>query len=383
MEKLYDKDAYLTEFSAIVTSCEKVGGEFCVILDKTAFFPTAGGQTCDGGTLGGQAVNHVEADGCAVKHFVNAPIDEGTEVFGKINREERLRKMKHHSAEHIVSGFVHSMFGFDNVGFNLNDKEVTMDYNGELTEEDVKRLEFAANDAVQRNVRITAEYPDPAELGKINYRSKLDLSENVRIVTIEGVDVCACCAPHVGRTGEIGMIKITDFMRHRGGVRMRMVCGADALRDYQNKQTEVEKISAMLSARQNEISAACERRLCEIGELKQKISELSRNMARIKAEQIPETCGNICIIEPNGDMNEMRNLASVCKERCGGVAGVFAGNDADGYDYVITSKTEDLRKISATVNRELDGRGGGRSDIIQGHVCAAAEKIRRFMDELR
>lgn len=383
MEKLYDKDAYMTEFSAKVEDCFKRGGKFCVILDKTAFFPTAGGQDCDTGALSGRRILCVEEENGTIVHCMKEPIPKGTDVTGKIDWDARFRKMQHHSAEHIISGLAHSMFGLNNVGFHLSDKEVTMDYDGELTEEKINLLESAANRVVQDNRKITAEYPSKEKLKALEYRAKLDLTENVRIVTIDGTDICACCAPHVRNTGEIGIIKITDAMRHRGGMRMRMICGMDAYFDYCKKQTEVRKISALFSAKQDEIAAAAEQKLTEISQLKQKIGALSRAAAEQRAESISETDGNICIFEDDADMNALRNIVNICKKKCTGFAAVLSGNDKNGYNYIIASEKIPLRALSADMNNALSGRGGGRDDMLQGHFGADKNTIKKYLAELK
>lgn len=382
MEKLYDKDAYMTEFSAVCEKCFPADGGYCVILDKTAFFPEAGGQDCDTGTLVGQRVLRVETENDTVMHYVKEPIAEGSTVTGKIDWDIRFRKMQHHSAEHIISGLVHSMYGFDNTGFHLSDKEVTMDYGGELTEEQVREIEAAANRAVQDNRVITAEYPEPERLKKMQYRAKLDLTENVRIVTVDGIDVCACCAPHVGHTGEIGLIKITDVMRHRGGVRMRMICGMDAYYDCCRKQEETKKVSVLFSAAQDEIAAAAEQRLEEISQLKQKIGTLSRSLAEERAKQIPETEGNVCVFETDADMNMLQNIVNICKEKCTGFAAAMSGDDKNGYNYIIAGENVPLRTLAVQINKALNGRGGGNDGMIRGRFASSRDTINKYLSEL-
>lgn len=382
MEKLYDNDAYMTEFSAVCEKCFPTDGEYCVILDRTVFFPTAGGQDCDTGTLDGQQVLHVEIENDTVMHYVKKPLGEGSTVIGKIDWSVRFRKMQHHSAEHIVSGLVHSMYGFDNTGFHLSNKEVTMDYGGELTEEQIRAVEAAANRAVQENRAITAEYPEPERLKEIHYRAKLELTENVRIVTVDGIDVCACCAPHVKRTGEIGLIKITDVMRHRGGVRMRMICGMDAYYDYCAKQEETKKVSVLFSAAPGEIAAAAEQRMEEISQLKQKIGALSRSLAEERAKQIPQTEGNICVFETDADMNMLQNIINICKNKCTGFAAAMSGDDKNGYNYIIASGNMPLRTFAVQINKTLNGRGGGSDDMIRGHFAADKDTINKYLSEL-
>lgn len=379
MIKLYDIDSYIKEFAATVTSCwQDNNGNYSIILDQTAFFPTAGGQTCDTGVIDGQAVLDVIAEGETVIHILKNPIAQGTAVKCRIDWDVRFRKMQHHSAEHIVSGLAHTVFGFKNVGFHLSDKEVTIDYDRELTESQLLLLEQKANEAVWDNLEIDTRYPDPADLSNIPYRAKLDLTENVRIVTIPGIDICACCAPHVKCTGEIGVIRLKDMMRHRGGVRIRMICGRDALSDYEEKAKSVLAISNLLSAKQEEVAEATENLLSQIADKNRKIAELSKSLALLKAEHIRETTENICILEENDDVETLRLLANLLKKKTTKICCVLSGNDASGYSYIIASETINLREIAKEINSALQGRGGGREDMIQGSFSATFEEIEKY-----
>ena len=256
--RLFDADSHLWSFSARVAACTEKNGKYEIELDATAFFPEGGGQCGHRGTLGGvRVLDTVERCG-TILHVCDGPLPTGSEVRGEVDAELRFSNMQTHSGEHVVSGIVHRLFGWDNVGFHL-DGAATLDFSGELTAEDVARVELLANEAVWANIPVVARYPSKDELAGLEYRSKLDLTENVRIVTIEGVDVCACCAPHVSRTGEIGLIKITDFMRHRGGVRLTMLAGRRAFLDYRAKTDAAAEISAMLSAPRDALPAAVSR----------------------------------------------------------------------------------------------------------------------------
>jgi len=225
--KLYDKDSYLREFTAKVVSCEPLndakkrsdGAEYAVVLDQTAFFPEGGGQSSDTGNIGNAVVTDVREKNGVILHYTDVPLDAGIEVACTLNWEERFRKMQNHTGEHLLSGIVHSQFGYDNVGFHLGTDGVTVDFNGVLSEAEIGFIEYVANRAVGLNVPVTVSYPSPEECAAMEYRSKLDLTENIRIVTIEGWDVCACCAPHVSCTGAVGGIKILSCENWKGGVR--------------------------------------------------------------------------------------------------------------------------------------------------------------------
>lgn len=382
MIKLYDLDSYTKEFSASVIFCEKNNdGNYRVILDQTAFFPTAGGQTCDTGVIENERVLDVIIENETIIHILKNPIPVGEKANCRIDWDVRFRKMQHHSAEHIVSGIATRIFNCNNVGFHLSDKEVTIDYDKEFTEADLILLEQKANQAVWDNLLIDARYPDPDELPNIPYRAKLELTENVRIVTIPGIDICACCAPHVMRTGEIGVIHLKDMMRHRGGVRIRMICGRDALLDYEEKAKSVLAISNLLSAKQEEVASATENLLAQIADKNRKISELSKNLAVLKAEAICETTENICIFEESSDMETLRLLANLGKTKTAKMCCVLSGNDASGYSYIIASENVNLREIAKDINTALQGRGGGREDMIQGSFSASKEEIEKYFGD--
>ena len=377
-EKLYDRDSHLRAFSATVLRCEPAEKGFRVFLDRTAFFPEGGGQPADTGTLGDAAVLDVQETDGAIAHYTDRALEPGAQVCGEIDWPQRFRRMQGHSGEHIISGIVHRDYGYDNVGFHLGDHEITMDYNGELTWEQLMEIERLANEAVWRNVPICAEYPPQETLAGLEYRSKLDLKENVRIVTVEGYDVCACCAPHVSFTGEIGAIKIVDSMRHRGGVRLTILCGSDAQADYRRKHDQVAAISALLSARQSDVIPAVERLQGEIAALKQTISELNRKCNEQRLRALPETEGNLCIVDVFDDPVAMRELVNAGMQRAGGVCAAFSGTDETGYRYIIGSLHADLRARAKEINAALSGKGGGQPTMIQGSCTAPRAVIEAF-----
>jgi len=378
MIKLYDKDSYIFEFCSEVISCCQVDGEYKILLDQTAFFPTAGGQECDTGTLDEISVVHVEIEEDQVYHYTKKPIEPGKKVIGKIDKEVRLRKMRHHTAEHIVSGLVHSELGLENVGFHLGDEEVTMDYNGVIDHDELLKIEYFANCAVWGNIEVDCRYPESKELKNISYRSKLDLSENVRIVTIEGIDICACCAPHVKRTGEIGMIKLKDMINYKGGVRVRMMCGADSLSDYQKKHINVVKISNMLSAKQYEVAESVERLVGELSMYKQKCANLEKLLIGAKCENLKETDGNICVFENDISIEALRGLVNAGKEKCKDVFVGCLGSDKEGYTYIIGSNGKELSVVCKDINSALSGRGGGRGDMVSGKFATSRKEIEEY-----
>ena len=376
--KLYDNDSFLFSFSARVLKCESAGERWRAVLDRTAFFPEGGGQPADPGTLGGVPVLDVQEETDGIAHYLPSPIPEGETVQGELDRAVRLRRMQNHTGEHILCGLAHRHYGYENVGFHLGEDAVTMDLSGELSPEQIRALEREANEVVWEDVPVTARYPDPAELPHLTYRSKLELTENVRLVTIEGYDVCACCAPHVQHTGQIGAIKIIDAMRHRGGMRLTILCGVDAYENYVNQFDHARAISNLLSTPREEIVSGVEKLLAERDALHRVILERDRKLMALHLASLPETDGNLCVVGAFDDLEALRELVNAGMERAGGVCAAFSGSDAEGYRYIIGSRHVDLRAAAKTINAAIGGKGGGKPTMIQGSCTASEAALRAF-----
>lgn len=380
--KLYDTDAYRTTFSSTVLSSEKDGDTYRTVLAETLFFPEEGGQACDTGTLNGEPVLHVSLeDNGVIVHHTALPFTTGEAVTGSIEFGPRFRKMQHHTGEHLLSGIAHRLYGAENVGFHLGEDDVTMDLSCDLDRYALNRIEELANEAVAKNLPVSASYPAPEVLESMTYRSKLDLKENVRIVEIEGYDACACCAPHVARTGEIGLIKILDFMRYKGGVRLHIVCGMDALLDYRKRYEQALAISNLLSAKQNEIVEAVTDLQKALHDEKHGLNLLKDEILKAEIASLP--CGtasaHLTHFAPLLDARRLRELVNVGVARTSGIFAAFTGNDEDGYYYVIGSRTIPLRAVAPRINTALNGRGGGSPEMIQGSVRATKAEITAFL----
>ena len=379
-EKLYYLDAYTKEFEATVLESYTDADKNVVILDCTAFFPEEGGQSADTGYIGDSRVLDVKEKGGVIRHYTDTILTIGEKIKCKIDFADRFEKMQCHTAEHIISGAIKRLHGLDNVGFHLGAYEVTMDVNGYLTREELDEIELIANRAVFDNVPVKTSFPSAEELASMNYRSKLDLTENVRIVEVEGYDLCACCAPHVAYTGEIGLIKILDFEKHRGGLRINIAAGYRALRDYREKYRNVLKISALLSEPQATVSTAAESFLSSYEELKAKLKASGLNNARLEAKMIPDTDGSLVCYYPDMNMDELRELVNCAKSKVSGILVALCGKDGD-YKYIMTSERVDLAPIYKKINADLSGRGGGRDNMIQGSFSADLDTVTRYFSE--
>jgi alanyl-tRNA synthetase len=284
--------------------------------------------------------------------------------------------MQNHSGEHILSGLFHREYGLNNVGFHMGSEDVTLDLDGELTHEQLMRIETMANCIVCQNIPISIDYPAPDVLTALDYRSKLDLRENVRIVSIGEngcVDRCACCAPHVTRTGEIGMIKILDHIRYKGGIRIHMLCGMDALEDYRTRYEAVSAIAASLSAKQKDVVGAVERLCTEIGEEKARQSALCQRLISLHTAALSD--GEPAILfEAAFGANDLRRLVNAALEITH-TAIALSGDDAAGYTYVLGSRTQACRAVGAEMHAALGGRGGGSDAMVQGRIPATRTEI--------
>ena len=375
-EKLYYENAYLKSFTANVLMVTPVEGGYDVILDKTAFFPEEGGQSADTGFIGDSAVIHVyEKDG-TVHHITSTEPSMG-EANCVINFDERFVKMQCHTAEHILCGIIHTLFGLDNVGFHLGDDEVVFDVSGVLDREQLDRVEALANEAVFANLKVETLFPTSEELLGIKYRAKLDITEGVRLVKIGDVDTCACCAPHVSSTGEIGLIKILDFMKHRGGTRIWMVAGKRALMDYRARYENIKAISGMLSTPQLDTAETLKSYMAENDVMRASLKQARIRISELEAEKIQPTDGSAVFYLPDFTIPELIAFSNVANKKVGNLTVALSGIDGD-YKYVISSNTADLRQMAKEINTALGGRGGGRAEMIQGSFSATLEDIKNY-----
>lgn len=376
-EKLYYKDAFIKEFTAKVLDCREEKDAFLILLDRTAFFPEGGGQFGDSGKIGDVEIFDTHESGGEVWHYAKAAVTVGEVARCKIDFEKRFRRMQCHSGEHIVSGLLHSLYGIENVGFHLGDSDVTIDTSAPLSEEQIRNVEKLANEAVAKDFEIRAFFPTAGEAASIAYRAKLEITEGLRLVEFPGYDICACCAPHVSRSGQIGVIKLLDFAHYKGGMRIHMLCGGMALDDYHSRYSEVQKISVMLSAKQNEVAAAAKRLKNENEANLAKLGAMKKEYAALLAESAKETDGNLIFFVPSLDGAALRSLVNAALPKCGGICAAFSGEDG-AYNFCMASSTLDLKACSKEIGDALKGRCGGSKEMISGSVKASRKEIEEY-----
>ena len=384
-ERLYDSDSYLDVFNCKVVNLYNDDKYTYIETDRTAFFPEGGGQTSDKGWLGEAYVENVQINDGKILHFVENSdenvknLEIGMSVCGKIDMKKRFSDMQQHTGEHIFSGIVNRLYGYNNVGFHLGTEVVTLDFDGTLNEEDMCKVENLVNKAVWDNLPIKVLFPTDEELKSISYRSKIEIEGQVRIVEIPGVDVCACCAPHVKTTGEIGIIEVVSFEKYKGGTRVSILCGERALSDIRAKLNENRKISALTCAKQKETAQAVERLKQENEKLKYEIVGLNREILSSMAESINED-SRIIIFDKRLEGKLLSDFTLSLMPKASEFIASFCGEDGV-FKYCIASSNVDLRPLSKALNSAFSGRGGGRPEIVQGSVNGSQEEIEKFLSD--
>lgn len=380
--KLYDRDAYTTKFEGKVLTCEKKGENFEVILDQSCFFPEEGGQSPDKGYLEDAKVLDVQIVKNTIIHTVDKPLEEGIMVKGEIDWKHRFSNMQQHSGEHIFSGLVYKNYGYSNVGFHLSDQIVTMDFDGPLSLEQVEELEWKVNEAISENGKVKAWYPEKEELAKLEYRSKKKLEGAIRIVEIEGYDRCACCAPHVARTGEIGGFKIQSLQNYKAGVRISYLCGFRALREARKKAKIISELSGILTTNQELLADSVTKLKNQTQSLKMQYNHAKQELMEKAVSEIPDEEKHVILFEKDVDTSVARTVVNRLVEKHDGVSAVFVGSEDNGYTFLIGSKSVDCREIAKLFREQFHASGGGSEAMVQGSVTASKEELIKTLKQL-
>ena len=376
-EKLYYQDPYQTTFSARVLTCKPSKGGCLVTLDRTAFYPEGGGQPADHGVLGGVTVTDVHEKDGVIFHTCDKVVEPGSTVEGSIDWTRRFDHMQQHSGEHILSGLLCSLYDCSNVGFHLGADTVTIDYDRELTWEQVLEAERQANEAIWRDTPAEITFPAPDALAQLDYRSKKELTGQVRIVSFPGADCCACCGTHVRRAGEVGLIKVLSCQKFREGVRLEILCGQRAYRYLSRIYEQDHAVARLLSVKPQDAFAAVERQNAELTAAKLRMTELEDRLFALRAQSLAGR-GDVLLLEPPMRPDGARKLADTAARAAGGLAAVFAG-ERDSYVYALVhAGGADISPLVKRLNSALSGRGGGRNGFAQGSVQADPSAILDF-----
>ena len=376
-EKLYYNDPFLKNFTATVLSCEETKGGYQVVLDRTAFYPEGGGQPADHGTLGGIAVTDVHEKDGVVFHTCEKTVEIGKSVSCSIDWARRFDHMQQHSGEHIISGILCADYHCDNVGFHLGADTVTIDYNADISWEQALDAERKANEVIWSDRAVEVTYPDADALEALDYRSKKELTGQVRIVTFPEADCCACCGTHVLRAGQVGLVKVLSCQKFREGVRIEILCGQRALSNLGKTYDQAKAIGQKLSVKPQDTLAAVERLEAELSTAKYRMAELETAVFEAIARE-NEGKGDVVLFQSPMRGDSVRRLADAVAHASGGLACVFAGEDGQ-YSYaMVQADAEDISALVKEMNTTLNGRGGGRNGFAQGSVQTDKASIEAF-----
>ena len=393
-DKIYEKRSYLKELFTVITDSFSEDGRNYIKLKETIFFPEEGGQYSDTGTveyegkavrvLAGELIGNASDEETDIRYLVDAVVPKGAEVICRLDWENRLDRMENHSGEHILSGLIHDLFGYNNIGFHLSDDEpVTLVCDGKLSEEQIALLERKANEAVRDNLSITDSYPSGDELQNISYRSKIDIAGQVRLITIgdesDPLDVCACCAPHVEYTGSVGIIKIISSASVKGGTQLGFLCGRRAFEYIDHGQKLLKALADSFSTNRENVYGLVEKLREENRSLKEKLS-VSLQKTILENIRIGNQKGPV-ITDAKLSPVDMKNIFNEIVAVTEGYTGVFSGSDVEGYTYYAGGKKLDARRLGEMMKDHLSAKGGGSEEMIQGRIQARAEDITEFWNK--
>ena len=380
-EKLFYADALLRTFAATVLSSEETEKGFAVVLDKTAFYPEGGGQPADRGILGGAAVTDVREKDGIITHFCSAPLPVGETVTGEIDFARRLDHMQQHSGEHICSGLICARYACDNVGFHMGADTVTIDFNADIPWAELMEIEAEANRYIREDHPICIRFYEggSAELAALDYRSKKELTGQVRIVSFPGADCCACCGTHVPSSGGVGAVKFLSCVRFREGVRIELLAGERLTRYFALLHEQATAVGRALSVKPEETASAVARLQEDLSAAKLRAVKAEDALFSLRAEAFAGQ-GDTLLLEDGMDGDALRRLTVAVAAVAGGRVAVFAGTDG-AYKYAVSLPAgTDERAFAREMNAALHGRGGGRDGFIQGSAaCTEAEIRERFL----
>ena len=390
-DKIYERRSYLKELTTTVTDSFSDNGKNYIKLKATIFFPEEGGQYADTGKLdysgrtarilNGELIGNASDGETDIRYEVDSPIEAGTEVHCTLDWENRLDRMENHSGEHILSGLIHNMFGFNNIGFHLSDDEpVTLVCDGKLSKEQISLLERKANEAVRENISITDSYPSKEELECLSYRSKIEIAGQVRLITIgddaNPLDVCACCAPHVSFTGSVGIIKILSSASFKGGTQLSFLCGRRAFEYIDHSQELLKSLSDSFSTNMENVPELVDKLRDDNRSLKMKLSVFAQKS--ILESVRSGSCSGPVITDFELSPADMKSIFNEIVQAVEGYTGIFSGSDEKGYVYYAGGAGLDARELGNLMKDKLSARGGGSSEMIQGRCVSTRDEILNF-----
>lgn len=379
--RLYFTDPACRCFDATVVAAESIDGRPAVELDRTAFYPTSGGQPFDTGRLNEADVVDVIDDGERVLHVLSAELAVGRRVTGTVDATRRFDHTQQHTGQHILSAAFDRALGNRTVGFHMGADVSTIDLAAPVTWEDVSRAERDANAIVWDDRPVSVRFVTAREVSTLPLRKEPSRDGVLRVIEVRGFDLSACGGTHVVRTGEVGLIAVIATERFKGGSRITFVCGGRALRALGDLRESTARSVRALSVLPGEVPTAIERLQGETKELRKAVRELQEQLAGHEARRIVQAAsvdGQLAHVVHRLDGWDAVGLKAVALEASSlgpaAVVLVAAGNPT-----VLVAATSrgglDARTLWASLQTRFGGRGGGASSLVQGALPADAEAV--------
>ena len=371
--RLFWLDSYQQCFSAQVLEQTDVDGQPGVVLDGTCFYATSGGQPNDTGTLNDTAVIDVQQIDGRIVHVLGGALN-ATSVSGQIDWERRFDHMQQHSGQHILSAAFEQLLDAATVSFHLGQLYCTIDISiAELSERDAQRVEELANQVVLDNRPVTAKQYTLDEAQELPLRKMPPTHDRIRVVGIDGFDLCACGGTHVRATGEIGAIHIRRWERRKRVTRVEFLCGWRALRDYQQRDRASQRLALSLSVGVDELEEAFDR----LGQAEQEMRHQAEHLRkRLLDCELPvimsrsERVGDIlliCRLLEGYDAGNMHYVAHQISQQAGTVALLAVDQPAPRLCFARSKDVDlDMGKLLRESLTPFGGHGGGRPNIAQG-----------------
>lgn len=396
--KLFENNSLLKECTATVTACTEKEGQYLVELDQTVFFPEGGGQLSDKGKIADVIVSHVSERDGHIYHECDKPLEVGAEVKAVLDWRVRLDRMQQHLGEHLLSYACWKLFKANNIGFHMNEDEVFIDLDKELTEEELLKAELYTNEIIWENRPVHISYMDSTEAVKLKdkmrkFNSKL--TGTLRIVSVEDADICTCCGTHPPFTGMLGSVKVIRHEKHKGGCRVEFVCGSRALADADKKNSTLLAVAQGLSVKPEQVPDALAKLkadlLAQLDDVKSKLLKVEEAQLQELYDNAPTTAAGTKILAVPLDGHDAKDIKvflpkatalehTICLL-------VAAKPERISYAAALGAATEgDCRVLIKLLNEAFGGRGGGKSDCAQGgadYCVDWVEKLDAVVDKLK
>jgi alanyl-tRNA synthetase len=386
-DRIYYTEPSCRRFDAIVTRAFDRSGRPAVILNRTAFYPTSGGQPYDTGALGGAAVLETIDEDDQIVHVLASALTEGASVTGEIDWARRFDHMQQHTGQHILSAAFEQLFDNATVGFHMGAEVSTIDLARDAPAAEVERAVDESNRIVWEDRPVAIRFVSKGEAAALALRKEPQREGSLRLIDISGFDLCACGGTHVDRTGSIGLIAVVGVERMRGGSRLAFVCGARALRVLRSYRDVVAGGIRTLSVLPAELPAAIERLQEESRDLRKHARGLQEKLAEREGARLaaaaPDINGVRVVVEvlDGWDVPGLKGLAAAAISSTR--ACVVLVTATAPVSIVIASSPAVPIDANATLQqllRRFGGRGGGKPALAQGggldaparHVAAAA-----------